>query len=381
MPERSSPSRSNPPPEPQPLQRVVLGQLAGAGGVVLLAGVQADWGLSLLAHPDYLLAAGLVVWPLAAVAAGWSCLRQLPGRPLRPLLVGLLPAGLAALLAELTSGNLGLLALGGDCAPWAMARFAAERLRVVGLLASGAIWIGCLPALLGSATPAAGRPRWVLPAAGLLWLGAAVWSLLDPLLPAVASVGGPAVRGLWPLALALPAGWIWLQGLSAAGDAAAERGLAWGLAAWGGLCAWGVGFWLVHRAAGLERLAEWIAAGEPAAWPAWFGAGLSLAACMLRLLPLAAAALLLAGWVCGRRLDRAGRSRALALLAGLAVLGLIGLAAEGRLRDGFSAACRLGPAAEGLCAAERRVVGICASAVVPEQGTGVAPEKVKKTGG
>jgi hypothetical protein len=360
----------------------VLGQLAAAAGAVLLAGLQADWGLDLLAQPDYLLAAGLATWPLAAVAAGWCCVRQLPDRPLRPLLVGLLPAGVAALLAELTSANLELLALGGDCAPWAMARFAAERLRVVGLLASAAVWAGCLPALLAEAGPAAGRPRWVVPAAGLLWLGAAGWSLLDPLLPAMASVGGPAVRGLWPLALALPAGWIWLQGLFAGGQGAAERGLAWGLAAWGGLVGWGLGFWLLHRAAGLERLARWIARGDPAAWPDWFGAGLSLAACMLRLLPLAAAALLLAAVLRGRGLGRGARRRALGLLAGLVALGLIGLAAEQRLEARFAAACPTGPAPASLCAAEQRVMGLCASAVSPDQGSPAAqPKRVKKAGG
>ncbi len=347
-----------------------LGQLGGLGlGLGLLQLTAGPAWTGLLHRPEPFLFVALGTWALAAGVACWGIARRAGAAPLWPVLVGLAPLVAGFLLAAMTSANRQMLAAGG-CGLWLSLSASAERLRVLGLLGSAAVWWGCLPGLLRLPGPGEiRRPVWGLPAIGVLLAGSLVWALVDPLAPATAAVGGPAVRGLWPVALGVPVAWLGWQGSSAdARGPAAERGLALAAAAWLGLLAALFGTWLLARADALRLLVA--PAGPAPAWPAWYAAGQSLAAAAWPLAITAAAGLGLAGWLVG---PRSGRRRALGLLVGLGVMIVLAVAHEGAFSQRFAAQC-LPQAEVGGCDPERRLLGACLSRARPEQMPSANPD-------
>ncbi len=330
----------------------VLGLLLAAGLLWLQSG--GDF-LLLADRYDHVFGVALMSWPVALGLVVWASVRHAVARPVVPLLWGLVPLVLGFVLAAMTTANLGFLeGASGRCDVWLAVGFSAERLRVVGLVASGTIWLGCLPVLLAlHADRGPARPRWALPAVGALVAAAAVWALFDPLVPATGQVGGPAVRGFWVVALAVPVLWAWAQGLGRRD----EQGLALGLAAWAGLFSAAAGLWLLHRADGLYRLSD---PGEAGVfYPEWFGAGLVLSAALPRLLPAGLLALATSFWCTARRAGRPALRRALALVGALAVLSVLAAAHESGFSRGFEQQCASGARDGPGCAGSLRVLGFC----------------------
>jgi hypothetical protein len=349
---------TNPPEEAGPRAprlRLLCGALAAAGlGALALAwqGGTAWAGLPGQAGPThavvlagFLLALGLLAGPLAP---------RLAERPLLPLLVGFLPLGLGALLAGLTAGNLpGVADLKGHCDLLLAVGFEAELLWALGLLGTAALWLGCLPALL-PLLPAAPegplRGRAVQGGALALWAGAVAVAFVDGLMPERAAVGGAAVRGLWPLALGLPALVLAAHALRRAGGprpAGAALAVAW--TALGGLLCLALAAWLGAHAWGLEVMAfELEGLGATPVWPGdALEASLVAATALRGLGPALALALAVAAGVAGWRSTRAGRRQALGLLGGSAAAALLALALLTEQAGAFEERC-LGLSAPGL---------------------------------
>jgi hypothetical protein len=331
-----------PSPPPRPRLRLLL-------GVALATGLAA--ALMLLQHGGWLMALGrrpgTAHWVvLGSFGLGWALLvgpgaRRAAERPLRLLLLGLLPLGLGGLAAGLTSGNLPQVdELRGHCDLLLAVSFEAGRLWMLGLLGTGALWLGCVPSLAarlpsGPARPSGAlRGRWVMPALAALWALAVLLAFLDPLMPERGAVGGAAERGLWALALGLPALLAVGHGLRrASGPLASGAAAALGLAASGGLLLLALAGWVGGLLLGL---------GIPAFdWPgASFESSLVLATGLRSLGPaLACGALLAAG--CGLLgASRQNRRELLGLLGALAVVAALGASALSEQGAQFTERCQ-----------------------------------------
>jgi len=331
-----------------PRLRLLLGALAaaGLGALALVWQGGAAWagllGQAGTAHAielaGFLLALGLLVGPVAS---------RLAERPLLPLLVGLGPVGLGALLAALSAGNLpGVADLKGHCDLLLAVGCEAVTLWALGLLGTAALWLGSLPALLpllpaGPEGPLRGRAT--LGAALALWAAAAAVAFLDGLMPERGAVGGAAVRGLWPLALGLPALALAAHALRRAGgprQAGAALAVAW--AALGGLLCLALAAWLGARAWGLEVMAfELEGLGALPAWPGdALEASLVAATALGGLGPALALALAFSAGLAGWRASRSGRRQAVGLLGGSATAALLAAALLVEQAGGFEERCR-----------------------------------------
>jgi hypothetical protein len=349
--------------------RVFGGQLAGMGLGLSVLWFQSGLGfLGLFDRFEIIFGAVLLAWPLSAFATAWVARTRGAEQPMLPLLAGLAPLVLCSVLSAMTMGNLGFMAIEGEhggCGLLMAGGASAERIRVVGFLASGCIWLGCLPGLLLGGQVK--RVRWALPAGAVLLVAASIWTLADPLLPATDAIGGPAVRGLWIVPLCGLALWVWSRELGPGrSETQAERGLALGLSAWFGSLSVGLGIWALHRADGLLRLVAVAESGLTAfVWPDWFLAGLSLSAAWMRLAPVALLCLLGSFWLLARAAKGPSLRRAVGFVIAMAVLAVLAVSHETGLRDGFHEHCAVVAIDPQACAAERRVVGFCLSTSLP----------------
>ena len=335
-------------PAPRPPRlRLLLGALAALalGLLALLAQGGASWAsLWAAAGPTHLAVA--LTFALALGLGAGPVATRLAARPLLPLLVGLAPLGAAALIAGLTAGNLpGMDDLKGHCDLLLAISCEAHLLWALGLAGAGVLWLGALAALWPRLPPAPDgslRGRAPLLAAGALWSGALAAAFLDGLMPERGAVGGAAARGLWPLALGLPAVLGAAQALRRAGvPGAAGPALA---AAWawaGGGLALSLAGHFAARAWGLGVLAfELEGVGALPVWPGDALEASLVAATALRWLgPALALVLAVAAGVGLWRGAPAVRRQALGLAGGAGVAAMLAVAMLVELGAAFEERC------------------------------------------
>ncbi len=320
----------------------LLSQLGVALLCLVLLGLSAgDAGLGIFTQLDILTGVLLLVWLLSAVVvslAGWA---RDPERPDLRLGVGLAPLVAGVALGGLSGGE-GALGpvVHGQCSFVMAFGFAGARLQVLGLLASASLWLGLLPCWLSAggrlAAPSTEdgtkpalllrlRPHMGDMAAVALWLVGAAWTLLDPLLPSKAAVGGQAVLKLWWLMAALPVLMLWARFVPAMSDAARSASVAAPL-----------GFGLLGLALALLPRLIFLSGGSTGFVET---GGLVVATAWLRMAPSLLLALglgLVVAWAgAGARFKR----RVMGLGIACLVVVLLGIGQEMHLRQGLADTC------------------------------------------
>ena len=268
-------------------------------------------------------------WVLMLALSIFWAPRRIEGRPHLPLILALVPALVGAAAGCLILADPPALPdRGAGCELLLTLSCAGERVRCLGLLASGGLLLGSLPLFLwGRAEPPERLARWPLLAAGLAWILVLVAAFLDPGLPERAPVGGWPVHGLWPLAAAPFALWFlarWLPrafartGTVQAAVVAGAVGL--------GLSFLGLGVLFFHRGSGLQEALQTAPIGvDPLLVSVGVGTGNVLATTLRFLVPLllAAAGLgLLGGLLRGSPRERRSLVLVVCLLLVVAALGL-----------------------------------------------------------
>jgi len=205
-----------------------------------------------------------------------------------------------------------------DCDMLLASVFFAERHLLVGLLASGSLFWGCLLVLMPRQRAPIREAWWVLVVGGATLVAAAAWTIADPAMPEKARVGSYAVRGLWVLLGGGAVLWLWARLFPRViADSSALPAI---LAATGGLFMVGWALVSYHRACGLHGLAF---AGPAGSLYGQVEAGVVAATALVRLLPFLLVCVLAAFIL---QLSRPGRANvkksAVLLLVLLAFCGL-----------------------------------------------------------
>jgi hypothetical protein len=220
------------------------------------------------------------------IAAAWALslalvLWRVPARPGQALYYSLAPAVLGLFVACLYIGQVPRVPeAGADCDLLLASVFFAQRHLFLGLLASGSLFLGTLPLLVPRERATIREAWWVFVVALATLVAAAVWTFVDPAMPAKAQVGDYAVRGLWVLVGGGAVLWLWARLFSRV--IISSTALPAILAA---ACGFFMLVWALvsyHRACGLYRLTFF----EPAlAADLRVEAGVVAATALARLLP------------------------------------------------------------------------------------------------
>lgn len=328
-----------------PIAPALVGQLLGLALALVLYWLHSGGDFSAfgsLIDVGYPVVLG--TWLLSLVLTVFYVPRRATSRPHLALWLSMIPAlagaGAACLYAGLLPRAPGDA---GNCDLVLANAFWAERLKFVGLLASGSMWWGVLITLLFATTRPTDQEsekeyrRWPWVVAALMLAASAVWIFLDPAMPSRAKVGGPDVRGLWVLVAGVVVLWVWARQMTVLIEPPHRTPALWSaLSACLGLFMVGLAMIAYHRFSVFFQLAH---------SSIRFQAGVSdysgavAATALLRLAPSLLAASVMVLVLGFLRFSRGDRRRTLALLVLLVAGSGLYLGHEAGWRSQYSEQC------------------------------------------